>query len=170
MGQTKLRRFEGDWNDKEVSTYLLNLANDMRRAKNILIPLSDLPVSDRREPHSCIIANAFNSGCEVEPGSETITWETEADANTYAKVMGFLVEIKTELVLHDDDYPEDDEYENTYVWTDSEGNHWAELMSPYDTPMTNELVKIANEFDEGELFVEYDAQNTDKYDPDLWFS
>lgn len=141
--------------NKETATWLLNLANDMRRAKEDQL-LNDLPLSIPNNSENCIIANAFNYGCQVEPGNGGfITFQTIEDRNTYLKVMG----MEWSPEEYECDCTEDyfcgcEDKEDTITVTYNGVN----LGSYYyaNAPMTEELVKIAEDFDEGLLFEEYD--------------
>lgn len=130
---------------KDVS-YLLSLANDMRRAKGDEI-LDDLPESEPQEVHACIIANAFNYGCEVHPRGEHledayIEFTEREDLETYLKVMNITdwetwARKQTAMT---------DLYETCW-WTRG--------------PLNKELNSIAVDFDEGKRFVEYVVSDFD---------
>lgn len=75
---------------REDLAWLLGMANDMRLA-NDDEPLEDLPISVPEDVGACIIANAFNYGCEVNPRNEevgTIIFWSQADAENYCSVTG----------------------------------------------------------------------------------
>ena len=101
--------------DSPELTLLLDLANDLRKKKDNDV-LSDLPSSIPEEPSECLVANAFNYGCEVMPGREftrfakNITFKTHEDAKLYQSIVlertGDLMEIDDNfnfiVELHDD--------------------------------------------------------------------
>jgi hypothetical protein len=125
--------------EPELTAFLLSLANDMRRHKGDKA-LSDLPVSVPQEPEECIIANAFNYGCYVEPtgkGCGTIRFQTQLDRDTYLKVMKIDVE---------QDYPD---------WAEEFPNKEGAWEASNAAPLTKELDEIACAFDEGMLFQKY---------------
>ncbi len=74
--------------NKDLS-FLLGLANDLRIAKGDDI-LEDLPVSTPEDTGCCLVANAFNYGCEVIPyygQVGTIIFESEEDLSVYLSVV-----------------------------------------------------------------------------------
>jgi hypothetical protein len=134
-------------NPSDVS-YLLSLANDMRKY-NGDSSLDDLPISEPREVGSCIIANAFNYGCEVSPSSisgvtPSIMFQTKQDRDTYLKVIGF---------SHD-----------AFIdWFGSISAHWCyDEAGHFPAPLTDELNQIALDFDKGIRFVEYVVDDFDE--------
>jgi hypothetical protein len=120
---------------REDLSWLLGMANDMRAA-NDDEQLTDLPISVPEDVGACIIANAFNYGCEVNPssdGPETsyIQFWSRHDAEVYCKVTNIdPVEIKS---VQD---------------SLSSGTSWRVHLTP-------ELNDVAIAFDEGE-YDEYD--------------
>lgn len=128
--------------DKSTAVWLLNLANDMRKAKNDKT-LDDLPVSIPQDANRCIIANAFNYGCNVDPDSGMITFKTQEDRDTYLKVMDIDSETSDDLYIGIDEISEEDY------------NEWNTVYCTTEAPMTAQLIDIAQLFDTGELFAEY---------------
>jgi hypothetical protein len=124
--------------DPEDVSWLLNIANDMRKAKGDKL-LVDLPSSVPQDPNNCIIANAFNYGCNVDPAPGIITFQNEEDVDTYFQVMGLN---KADFTYDDDDFADDEVYRG-HVYDSNEA------------PMTQELIDIAEAFDNRSLFLEY---------------
>lgn len=119
-------------NDELV--WLLNMANDMRAAKGDT-KLEDLPDSVPSRASACLIANAFNYGCYVNPNPShasepgKIQFQSYGDAQTYCKV----VDLSEESIrTHNYD-------ETVYV-----------------VPLTKELNAVAYQFDLGR-YSEYSA-------------
>lgn len=129
--------------EKEIAVWLLNLANDMRRAKQDKI-LDDLPPSVQQDPEECIIANAFNYGCTVDPGTGVITFQTEEDRNTYLKIMN----------INPNDGGSTYKFEGYGEITDEDFDHYY-VYDTCEAPMTKELIEIAESFDSGYLFSDY---------------
>lgn len=119
--------------------WLLSMANDMRAA-NDDEKLDDLPISVPEDTGSCIIANAFNYGCEVNPADDVeksyIQFWTETDAETYCQVTGL-------------------DFGNIRPETIGSCTSWK-------VPLTPELNKVALAFDEGE-YDEYSWFETPEY-------
>jgi hypothetical protein len=128
-------------------SFLLSLANDMRREKGDPT-LSDLPTSTPQEPNMCIIANAFNYGCEVNPHynprDRHILFNSEEDRDAYLKVVGIS---KEELA----DWQEE-----------AAGKFW--FKHDVAAPLTDELNDIATDFDEGKRFIEYVTEEDASHD------
>jgi hypothetical protein len=137
--------------ERQYFTLLLNLANDMRALHNDQ-KLDDLPTSVPQDQYHCIIANAFNYGCTVEPGEALITFKSREDVEAYLKVMGFSYNYLTS----DNEYGEDE----GWLYVDDYGEYRAEY---YEAPMTPELVDIAEQFDTGTLFREYSEYWVDEH-------
>jgi hypothetical protein len=75
---------------REDLSWLLGLANDMRAAHEDDL-LDDLPESYPEDASACIIANAFNYDCEVQPlrsGPGRIYFATEDDKEKYLTIVG----------------------------------------------------------------------------------
>lgn len=127
--------------DKETAVWLLNLANDMRKRKGNQ-KIVDLPPSIPQDTDRCIIANAFNYGCSVDPDSGIIDFQTVEDRDTYLNVMNIEME---------KDFPEwlEDEY------GDEPNKRNDFYLNATIAPMTNQLIEIAEMFDSGDLFTEY---------------
>ena len=132
---------------KLTAVWLLNLANDMRIAKGD-DPLDDLPMSERQNAERCIIANAFNYGCVVEPDEAKITFQSVEDVDTYFKVMG--------LDKSNYDYEGDPDLER-----DEDGWYVGQVFECMEAPMTPELVEIAEDFDSGLVFQQYAEKEED---------
>ena len=126
--------------NKDALVYLLNLANDMRRAKGDN-EIYALPGSTRHHPYDCIIANAFNYGCAVYP-TLGIFFQEEKDALTYCKVMDISPD-NVKFIECDSKRPEDMD-DNNYNPTAYDGRG-PDL--PWKAPLTNELEMIAKWFD-----------------------
>ena len=119
--------------ERETAVWLLNLANDMRARKGYK-QLTRLPESVPQDSQRCIIANAFNFGCSVDPDEGIITFQNTEDRNTYLNVMNIDLE---------------KDYEHDLELLDYLGDSQA--------PMTEELMEIAEAFDNHEMFSEYIA-------------
>lgn len=81
---------------REDLAWLLGMANDMRTAKGDAT-LDDLPISVPEDIGSCLVANAFNYDCEVDPRTPsdsdpyrlgTIQFQEIEDVKTYCKITG----------------------------------------------------------------------------------
>lgn len=140
--------------DPAKVSYLLSLANDMRLAKGDT-PLVDLPESIPEEPEHCIIANAFNYGCSVDPGAGLINFESQSDVDTYFKVMN----LDPSEYYFPDDYQhlEDYDLEDFFNYADRQ------VLGHCEAPMTPELIEIAELFDEGTWFQEYVVDAVEHY-------
>jgi hypothetical protein len=116
---------------REDLAWLLSVANDMRRKKGSN-EIEDLPDSEAGVPSRCIIANAFNFGCNVYPGHKVetseIIFKTKEDLDTYLKIM----DLDQDSVV-----TENDEYKY------------------YAARLTEDLNQVAIAFDEGE-YKEYE--------------
>jgi len=122
--------------EKEKLIFLLDLANEMR-VKNNDSQLDDLPMSIPGSIGKCIVANAFNYGCEVYPSKTHnnidgtkghILFKNEKDCLAYIKIIG--------NALKDNVFP-------------------LKYGGFYKAPLSKELNQIALAFDEGRVFTEY---------------
>lgn len=117
----------------EALSRLLNYANDMRVEKGDK-QLEDLPKSIATSASSCIIARAFNYGCQVSPsvtnGGE-IFFNSKEDLETYLKVV-----------------------------PGSEVSECNEEIDLYVGRLTPELNRIALDFDNGE-YEEYELKGSE---------
>lgn len=133
----------------EVLAWVLSIANDMRSLNGDRL-LDDLPKSQPGMPSECIIANAFNYGCQVGPvrsenNTGSIIFFSAQDAKNYLTVMDISMEDALE-------YMNNHSMESvTYKTLE----HYELVYGSVPMPLTPELNKIANLFDEGELFSEY---------------
>jgi len=135
--------------EKETLIYLLDLANEMRARKGD-DQLTDLPESIPSSPGKCIIANAFNYGCEVLPSSKddfrgVIIFNNQEDLDTYLDI----VEIEKADIMHSD--------------------------IVFSAKLTKELNEIALNFDHGKILTKYVDQdwienNEDSDSDDIVFS
>lgn len=112
--------------------HLLSLANDMRAAKGDNL-LTELPKSTPGNAAACVVANAFNYGCNVYPG-DGIYFKVEEDAITYCKIVG----VDPKRVKH-----------NPSRWRSA---------NPWFAPLTTELANLAHAFD-NKLYSELEYSN-----------
>src|SRR6187402_2687126 len=95
--------------ENEELSKLLNISNDLRNVKGDKL-LDDLPVSDPEQTTSCLVANAFNYGCEVNPSANKkkgqIGFNNREDLEIYLN----LVDDAREVSEEEDDYSLDSEY------------------------------------------------------------
>lgn len=126
--------------DAKELVLLLELANEMRKKKGDDL-LEDLPVSDPWKMESCLIANAFNYGCQVNPGEGLIFFQTLDDMEMYFKVLK-----EMDLLDPSDDYLCD-------FHGIPQGSDWKKYLSTsmegYVSPLPMILVDIAENFDRG---------------------
>ena len=135
--------------NNDIAVWLLNVANDMRKAKNDA-ELIDLPVSVPQDTDHCIIANAFNYGCSVDPGAGTITFSDINDVDTYFKVMNLE---RSNFLYQDDVY-----FENGQYYRIDDDDYVSEqVFEENEAPMTPELIEIAEEFDAGVILHDYNT-------------
>jgi len=122
-------------------SWLLGMANDMRARKND-DPLKDLPISVPEDTGACIIANAFNYDCEVDPRTPTdkdpdlvgwINFQTQEDVEAYCKITG--IEPPNQAAFDDEGVSNEED--------------------PYRCKLTKELNEVALDFDSGK----YDEYN-----------
>lgn len=120
--------------------YLLDIANDMRAAKGDK-KLEDLPKSVPSDGANCLVANAFNYDCTVDPETREIVFTTQKDRDTYLSIMDI------SLAQGIDNYDD---------WEDEEGNYYSSVSAP----LTHELIDIAEGFD-AHLYEEYEVPTTE---------